>query len=133
MKAFRGPKVWLWRWRRNPLKRPGDTLEAWVLLGAWLFTLVAGVLGGLAAARSVDDGLARERAEWHPVVAHVMDRAPGGSAPKSPSSGGERVWARVGWTVADGSARWQPLETLDMGDAAVMPSDPEMEEGPRMA
>lgn len=104
MKAFRGPKVWLWRWRRNPLKRPGDTLEAWVLLGAWLFTLVAGVLGGLAAARSVDDGLARERAEWHPVVAHVMDRAPGGSAPKSPSSGGERVWARVGWTVADGSA-----------------------------
>lgn len=104
MKAFRGPKVWLWRWRRNPLKRRADTLEAWVLLGAWLFTLLAGVLGGLAAARSVEDGLARERAEWHPVVAHVMDKAPGGSGPQSESSGRERVWARVGWTVADGSA-----------------------------
>ncbi|MGW4911737.1 Rv1733c family protein [Streptomyces sp. NPDC004270] len=104
LKAFRGPKVWLWRWRRNPLKRRADTLEAWVLLGAWLFTLLAGVLGGLAAARSVEDGLARERAEWHPVVAHVMDKAPGGSGPQSESSGRERVWARVGWTVADGSA-----------------------------
>ncbi|MFF4899906.1 hypothetical protein [Streptomyces sp. NPDC001068] len=104
LKAFRGPKVWLWRWRRNPLKRPGDALEAWVLLGAWLFTLVAGVVGGLAAARSVEDGLARERAQWHPVVAHVLDRAPGRPGPESGSSGGERVWARVGWTVSDGSA-----------------------------
>ncbi|MGW1618502.1 hypothetical protein ACWCQR_05055, partial [Streptomyces sp. NPDC002172] len=87
MKAFRGPKVWLWRWRRNPLKRRADTMEAWVLLGAWLLTLLAGVLAGLAAARSVEDGLARERVEWHPVVAHVMDKAPGSAAAKSGSSG----------------------------------------------
>ncbi|MFG2958037.1 hypothetical protein ACGF5O_30520 [Streptomyces sp. NPDC048291] len=116
LKAFRGPKVWLWRWRRNPLKRRADTMEAWVLLGAWLLTLLAGVFAGLAAARSVEDGLARERVEWHPVVAHVMDKAPGSAARKSGDSGssessdssdssnGERVWARVGWTVADGSA-----------------------------
>ncbi|MER7186016.1 hypothetical protein ABT404_42270, partial [Streptomyces hyaluromycini] len=104
LKAFRGPKVWLWRWRRNPLKRRADTMEAWVLLGAWLLTLLAGVLAGLAAARSVEDGLARERVEWHPVVAHVMERAPGSAGPESDSSDGERVWARVGWTVADGSA-----------------------------
>lgn len=112
MKAFRGPKVWLWRWRRNPLKRRADTMEAWVLLGAWLLTLLAGVFAGLAAARSVEDGLARERVEWHPVVAHVLDKAPGSAVSKSgssassdssDSSNGERVWARVGWTVA-GSA-----------------------------
>lgn len=117
MKAFRGPKVWLWRWRRNPLKRRADTLEAWVLLGAWLLTLVAGVLAGLAAARSVEGGLARERSEWHPVVAHVVEKAPGrsasgsgtgsesgsGSGSGSGASGGERVWARVGWSVDDGS------------------------------
>ncbi|MEU2772596.1 hypothetical protein ABZ646_06610 [Streptomyces sp. NPDC007162] len=105
LKAFRGPKVWLWRWRRNPLKRRADTLEAWVLLGAWLFTLLAGVLAGLAAARSVEGGLARERVEWHPVVAHVVEQAPGrtGSESESGSSGGERVWARVGWTVDNGS------------------------------
>ncbi|MEU6192417.1 hypothetical protein [Streptomyces sp. NPDC047061] len=104
LKAFRGPKVWLWRWRRNPLKRRADTMEAWVLLGAWLLTLLAGVLAGLASARSLEDGLARERVEWHPVVAHVMERAPGTAAPESDTSAGERVWARVGWTVADGSA-----------------------------
>ncbi|MGY4927145.1 Rv1733c family protein [Streptomyces sp. 900105755] len=116
LKAFRGPKVWLWRWRRNPLKRRADTMEAWVLLGAWLLTLLAGVFAGVAAARSVEDGLARERVEWHPVVAHVLDKAPGSADAKSGSSGssesskssdssnGERVWARVGWTVADGSA-----------------------------
>ncbi|MEW2298500.1 hypothetical protein AB0958_00735 [Streptomyces sp. NPDC006655] len=113
LKAFRGPKVWLWRWRRNPLKRRADTLEAWVLLGAWLFTLLAGVLAGLAAARSVEGGLARERVEWHPVVAHVVEKAPGRSASESGSGsksgsgsgalGGERVWARVGWSVDDGS------------------------------
>ncbi|MEV7390378.1 MULTISPECIES: hypothetical protein [unclassified Streptomyces] len=104
LKAFRGPKVWLWRWRSNPLKRRADTVEAWVLLGAWLFTFLAGVLAGLAAARSVEDGLARERVEWHPVVAHVVDKAPGVSGAHSQTPGGERVWARVGWTVADGSA-----------------------------
>ncbi|WP_369227331.1 hypothetical protein AB5J52_43405 [Streptomyces sp. R39] len=104
LKAFRGPKVWLWRWRRNPLKRRADTMEAWVLLGTWLLTLLAGVLAGLAANRSVEDGLARERVEWHPVVARVLDRAPGPAHPKSQSADGERVWTRVGWTVADGSA-----------------------------
>ncbi|MEV5956097.1 hypothetical protein AB0M11_20385 [Streptomyces sp. NPDC051987] len=104
LKAFRGPKVWLWRWRRNPLKRRADTMEAWVLLGAWLFTLLAGVFAGLAAARSVEGGLARERVEWHPVVARVMDEAPGSAGPNSDSADGERVWTRVRWTVADGSA-----------------------------
>ncbi|MFF7754262.1 hypothetical protein ACFZCP_34640 [Streptomyces sp. NPDC007971] len=101
--AFRGPKVWLWRWRRNPLRRRADVVEAWVVLAAWLLTVVAGVLAGLAAARSVEHGLARERADWHPAVARVVAQAPG--RPAAPGVGGERVWAEVRWTVADGSAR----------------------------
>ncbi|MFJ9735412.1 hypothetical protein ACIRUL_29400 [Streptomyces sp. NPDC101171] len=102
LKAFRGPKVWLWRWRRNPLRRRADVLEAWVVLAAWLLTVLAGVSAGLAAARSVDDGLARERAAWRPAVARVVAKAPGRSA--SETSGAERVWAEVRWTAADGSA-----------------------------
>ncbi|MFG2264373.1 hypothetical protein [Streptomyces sp. NPDC048720] len=102
LKAFRGPKVWLWRWRRNPLRRRADVLEAWVVLAAWLLTVLAGVSAGLAAARSVDDGLARERAAWRPVVARVVAKAPGRSA--SETSGAERVWAEVRWPAADGSA-----------------------------
>ncbi|MGW2742248.1 Rv1733c family protein [Streptomyces sp. NPDC001450] len=101
--ALRGPKVWLWRWRRNPLRRRADVVEAWVVLAAWLLTVLAGVLAGLAAARSVEHGLARERAAWHPSVAHVVAQAPGRAT--SAGAGGERVWAEVRWTVADGSAR----------------------------
>ncbi|MEV5144607.1 hypothetical protein [Streptomyces sp. NPDC052727] len=105
MKAFRGPKVWLWRWRRNPLKRRADVVEAWVVLGACLLTVLAGVLAGLAAAGSVEHGLARERTTWRPTVARVVAQVPGKSpAHSSHASAGEQVWAEVRWTVADGSA-----------------------------
>ncbi|MFF5015517.1 hypothetical protein [Streptomyces sp. NPDC001165] len=102
LKALRGPKVWLWRWRRNPLRRRADVVEAWVVLAAWLLTVLAGVPAGLAAARSVEHGLARERAAWHPTVAHVVAQAPGSGT--AAGTGGERVWAEVRWTAADGSA-----------------------------
>ncbi|MEV7736442.1 hypothetical protein AB0O75_30920 [Streptomyces sp. NPDC088921] len=100
--AFRGPKVWLWRWRRNPLRRRADTVEAWVVLGAWLLTVLAGVLAGLGVSRSVEHQLAQERVEWRPVVARLVDQAPGTADPGT--SNGERVWGKVAWTGADGSA-----------------------------
>ncbi|MEU7721258.1 Rv1733c family protein [Streptomyces tibetensis] len=101
--ALRGPKVWLWRWRRNPLKRRGDRVEAWVVLGVWLLTVFVGLLAGTAVSRSVEDGLARERADWRPLVARLAERAPG-AAPESGSvSRTETVWATARWTAADGS------------------------------
>lgn len=102
MKALRGPEVWLWRWRRNPLRRRADVVEAWVVLAVWLLTVLAGVLAGLAAARSVEHGLARERAAWQPAVARVVAQAPGRAT--AAGTGGERVWAEVRWTVGHGSA-----------------------------
>jgi hypothetical protein len=106
LKAFRGPMVWLWRWRRNPLRRRADVVEAWVVLGACLLTVLAGVLAGLTATRSVEHGLARERAGRRPAVARVVALVPGSSpAQSSHASAGERVWATVRWTAADGSAR----------------------------
>ncbi|WP_436800754.1 Rv1733c family protein [Streptomyces avermitilis] len=116
MTAFRGPQAWmsrwrrnslarwrrdpLWRWRRNPLRRRSDVLEAWVLLSAWTVTVLCGVLTGLAAAHSVERGLARERAEWRPVRALVAGNAPESSAG---ASSPDRVWAKVHWTAANGS------------------------------
>jgi hypothetical protein len=114
--AFRGPKVWLWRWRRNPLKRRADAMEAWVVLGAWALTVLAGVLAGLGVARTVEHGLARERHEWRPVVAHLTERAPGTADSRSGTSSGDRVWAEVSWTVPDGSAH--------SGQARVDPGSP---------
>lgn len=101
MAAFRGPKVWLWRWRRNPLRRRSDRLEAWVVLAAWALTVLGGVVAGLLATRSVEHNLDRQRVEWRPVVAQLTEDAPGTTAPSA--SGSERVWAEVRWTATDGS------------------------------
>jgi hypothetical protein len=101
--AFRGPKAWLWRWRRNPLKRRVDVVEAWVVVGAWLVTLAAGVLAGLAATGAVEQGLARERVEWRQVVALVTQKAPGKAADHPVKASGEQVWGKVGWTAPDGA------------------------------
>ncbi|MFJ6725515.1 MULTISPECIES: hypothetical protein [unclassified Streptomyces] len=98
--AFRGRKVWLWRWRRNPLKRRSDTVEAWVVLGAGVLTLLCGLLAAWAAARTVETELARERVEWRPVAARLGEAAPGRAGARS----ADQVWARVGWTGPDGSA-----------------------------
>ncbi|MER5470951.1 hypothetical protein ABZX90_20220 [Streptomyces sp. NPDC002935] len=102
MAAFRGPKVWLWRWRRNPLRRRSDVLEAWIMLAAWALTVLGGVFTGLAAARAVEHALAQERAEWHAVPARLAEDAPVASA----TGAGDRVvWARVRWTRPDGTPR----------------------------
>ncbi|MDH6219214.1 Rv1733c family protein [Streptomyces pseudovenezuelae] len=102
--AFRGPKVWLWRWRRNPLKRRADSVETWVVLGTWLVTVLAGVLAGLAATQSVEQGLARERVEWRAVEGHLTEKAPGTAAEHSSASTADRVWGKVRWTAPDGSS-----------------------------
>src|SRR5688572_15293030 len=94
--AFRGPKVWLWRWRRNPLSRRGDRMESWVLLVAWTLTLFGGVAAGLVAADSVESGLARQRAEWRQVGAVLTEDAPEPAG--TSSTGTEKVWAKVRWT-----------------------------------
>jgi hypothetical protein len=99
MTAFRGHRVWLWRWRRNPLRRRSDALEAWVGLAVWAVTVVGGVLTGLAGAHSVERGLAEERAQWRPVVALLTQDAPRAAT----ESGAQRVWANVRWTGRDGS------------------------------
>jgi hypothetical protein len=101
--AFRGPKVWLWRWRRNPLRRRADAVEAWVVLGTWLVTLLVGVLAGLATTRSVEDGLARERVEWQQVAARLTEKAPGSASDHPATFSGDRVWGNVRWTAPDGT------------------------------
>ncbi|MGW0707450.1 Rv1733c family protein [Streptomyces sp. NPDC002643] len=103
MVAFRGPRVWLWRWRRNPLRRRSDRLESWVVLATWALTLVGGVVAGLLAAESVESGLARQRAEWRPTAAMLTEDAPEPSSTSGP--GAEKVWAKVRWTAPDGTER----------------------------
>ena len=93
--------VWLWRWRRNPLLRRSDRLEAWIVLVSWLFVLLAGVLAGRAAAGSVESDLAARAAHSYPVRAVVTENAPR-SPQADPAYGGGSVWAKVRWTAAGG-------------------------------
>ncbi|MCX4992675.1 hypothetical protein [Streptomyces sp. NBC_00568] len=102
MAAFRGPKVWLWRWRRNPLRRRSDALEAWIMLTAWAFTVLGGAVTGLAAAQTVEHGLALDRARWHAVPARLTEDAPDMSETES---GARVVGATVRWTAPDGTHR----------------------------
>ncbi|MEU9573546.1 hypothetical protein AB0D62_27490 [Streptomyces massasporeus] len=126
--ALRGPRVWLWRWRRNPLKRRADRVEAWVVLGVWLLTVFVGVLAGTAVSRSVEDGLARERAEWRPLVGRLAERAPGTATENARVSRAEQVWATARWTAVDGSEHSGQLR-VPAGSAAGAPvtvwTDPE--------
>ncbi|MFF7893173.1 hypothetical protein ACFZDI_15000 [Streptomyces sp. NPDC007907] len=125
--ALRGPRVWLWRWRRNPLKRRADRVETWVVLGVWTFTVFLGLLAGTTVTRSVEDGLARERVEWRPLVARLAERAPG-TAPENDRARAEQVWATARWTAADGSEHSGRLR-VPAGSAAGAPvtvwTDPE--------
>ncbi|WP_225833314.1 hypothetical protein [Streptomyces sp. NK08204] len=116
MKAFRGPKVRLWRWRRNPLKRRADVLEAWVVVGVWLLTVLTGVLCGLAADRSLEHTLARQRATSRPAVARLVAPVPGAPRVQSEVVPGDRIWAKVRWSAADGSTR--------TGEVRVEPGSP---------
>ncbi|MBR8640188.1 hypothetical protein KEF29_14965 [Streptomyces tuirus] len=118
--ALRGPRVWLWRWRRNPLKRRADRVEAWVVLGVWTLTVIVGVLAGTSVSRSVEHGLARERVEWRPLVARLAEKAPGTTSDNDDVSRAEHVWAEAQWTAADGSAHSGQVRAL-AGSAAGTP------------
>lgn len=68
-------KVRLWRWRRNPLRRRSDVIEAWVVLCGWLLALVGAVFGGLVAADAVVRSAEHQRAQSHKVTAVLVKDA----------------------------------------------------------
>ncbi|MFF4833509.1 hypothetical protein [Streptomyces sp. NPDC001315] len=108
-------RVRLWRWRRNPLRRHSDVVEAWIVLGTWILVLVGGAFAGLTAAQAVDSAFAARRAQVHAVSAVLTD-----DAARTPPAGtgydDGRVWATVRWTDADGS--------VHQGRATVVPGAP---------
>lgn len=118
MARTRRTTVRLWRWRSNPLRRRVDVVEAWLVLGAWLFALVGGLIAGLATAEVVSRSVDRQREERRPVTAVLTEKAP----ERSPTEtvGDDLVWATVRWKTPDGSAR--------TGEARV---EPEAKKGTR--
>ncbi|GAA2335744.1 Rv1733c family protein [Streptomyces cuspidosporus] len=94
----------LWRWRRNPLRRRSDVVEAWVALVAGLVMAVGGTAAGVATADAVEQPLLVERAERHQVPARLLEDAPA-TQPSADGSRAGRVPAEVRWKAPDGSVR----------------------------
>ncbi|MGW0758432.1 Rv1733c family protein [Streptomyces sp. NPDC002814] len=103
-------KVRFWRWRRSPLRRRSDRLEAWIVLCTWTLALLGGVSAGWMASESVADGIASRRAEVHPVAAVLTEDAAKTLALTASGSSSGTVWAKVRWTAPDGSARTGPAK-----------------------
>ncbi|MFJ9832803.1 hypothetical protein ACIRU2_15640 [Streptomyces sp. NPDC101169] len=93
----RGP---LWRWRRNPLRRRTDVLEAWFLLAVWALVVVGGTLVGLVTARAAGQSFDRQRTERTLVRAVLLTDAPRTAVA---GTGGDLTSARVRWTAPDGT------------------------------
>ncbi len=102
----------MWRWRRNPLRRRSDVVEAWAGLATVVMAGVGAPIAGYAAGQTVDSTLrqavAAQRAERHQVTATVLriarPRAPV-IAPDNTSGGGTSRTATVSWQAKDGSRR----------------------------
>ncbi|MEU6096899.1 hypothetical protein [Streptomyces sp. NPDC047079] len=98
-RSTRGAGAWLWRWRRNPLRRRSDRLEAWLVLGTGAFVLLTGVLGGRTAAGAVEQTLAAHRAESHMARAVLTQDA--ARTPRALSEYGDgSAWAQARWTAS---------------------------------
>ncbi|MFI7355438.1 hypothetical protein ACIBTP_15970 [Streptomyces avidinii] len=111
----------VWRWRRNPLRRPTDLFEAWVAFAALVCVLVVAPAVGWVAGRQVDGTLQQaaheQRQERHLVPAVVVRPAAdsdadaesepaAGSAtdPSAQRTAPHRTQIVAVWTAPDGSS-----------------------------
>ncbi|MFI9248582.1 hypothetical protein [Streptomyces sp. NPDC053069] len=133
-----------WRWRRNPLRRRSDLVEAWtVLIVAVLLFVVAPLAGVAAGLRAHDEArtlAAEQRAQRHQVRAQVIGDPPERVSAvqgdrehpyraevrwTEPGKGARTAWARVpaGTRTGDTVWVWFDARGRDVsppaGDAAV--------------
>ncbi|MFF0745444.1 hypothetical protein ACFYVL_34100 [Streptomyces sp. NPDC004111] len=102
-----------WRWRRNPLRRPCDTVEAWarlvLLTVVFLWVPLAGALCGAATYDAAATEAARQRAALHVVRATVVRSDPAPTA--AYGSGQTRHPVTVRWRGPDGAQRVAVVRT----------------------
>ncbi|MFD9792850.1 hypothetical protein ACFWXK_18070 [Streptomyces sp. NPDC059070] len=104
--------VGVWRWRKNPLRRRTDVVEAWVALVALVVMAFASpVLGGICGAvtdRALQRSAAREQRTRHATTAVVVHEAHDRAKPAQVDGVGSRegrVRVVANWTAYDGSLR----------------------------
>ncbi|MGW2410323.1 Rv1733c family protein [Streptomyces sp. NPDC001739] len=127
--------MWWWRFRRSPLRRTSDLVEAWLLLVAWVLGVVGGAAGGLVTAVMAERSFEEERSGRRQVVAVLMGNAM--DTVTTRTGDGNRAKAEVRWEAPDGRTRtgWtsviphasagtrMPLWTNHQGDLVSQPPD----------
>ncbi|MFD7614055.1 hypothetical protein [Streptomyces sp. NPDC059828] len=106
MRAFMG----VWRWRRNPLRRTTDLVEAWVTLAAVLLLAVgapvAGWLCGALADSALRETVRVQQADRRPTAARVVRVLPqpkrSAAHPDARSEERTRITVVAEWTGRDG-------------------------------
>ncbi|MEV5431629.1 hypothetical protein [Streptomyces sp. NPDC052701] len=97
-----------WRWRRSPLRRRSDVVEAWTVLAVAVLLLVGAPLAGAAAAwwaqGEARATAAEQRAERHRVRAEVVG-GDSGTPPSMQADGRHAYRAAVRWTEPGGAER----------------------------
>ncbi|WP_399881740.1 hypothetical protein ACGH7X_04215 [Streptomyces sp. BBFR51] len=97
-----------WRWRRNPLRRRSDVVEAWTVVVVALLLFVGAPLLGAATAwwgyGQAQAIVAEQRAERHRVRATVVDKT--SDTLSSSQLGGQHSYrATVRWSAPDGTEK----------------------------
>ncbi|MEU1514970.1 hypothetical protein ABZ490_22945 [Streptomyces sp. NPDC005811] len=99
----RGGKVWFWRWRRNPLRRRSDIVEAWIGAVAVTTLLLSVPVVGVALAGVGERSALDQARGLHRTTARLAE-----DAPTTPARfrGTADAWVRtaVRWTGPDGSS-----------------------------
>jgi hypothetical protein len=92
----------LWRWRRNPLRRRDDVIEAWIMLAVWIVVAVGGAVVGTVTTRAADESFAQLRASRLSVRAVLLENTVQ-AAPSAEGATDDRVRAKVRWVEPNGS------------------------------
>ncbi|MGW0819520.1 Rv1733c family protein [Streptomyces viridiviolaceus] len=103
-----GTRVRGWRWRRNPLRRRSDVVEAWTVLAVAVLLFLGAPFLGAASAwwahGQAQETAAAQRADRHRVSAAVVGRSP--DTLPSVNTGGQHSYrATVRWSEPDGAER----------------------------
>ncbi|POX36676.1 hypothetical protein C3486_32410 [Streptomyces sp. Ru73] len=106
----------LWRWRRNPLRRPTDRLQGWVALGLLLTIPVLAAFAmfgvGDTAYRHYRATAERQARALHHTAAALVHDAPGHPEPGSEEARKTRYRVTVRYTDRAGRARTGETEVL---------------------
>lgn len=94
---------WLWRWRKNPLRRRSDRAEAWTGLAVAVVVAVSAPITGAVASDEVADNL-REQPGLHRTSAVLREDAPTTDGIATVSDR-PTVLTEVRWTGPDGRSR----------------------------